>query len=65
YNYMLAWRLSLYAAIGLGLYRLRRIIKQRASDTNPYPSGLRRCEVMAIFIVLLFEHRRAATVAGV
>ncbi|KEZ64499.1 hypothetical protein C1E_0226795, partial [Pseudomonas amygdali pv. tabaci str. ATCC 11528] len=33
YNYMLAWRLSLYAAIGLGWYRLRRTLKQRASDT--------------------------------
>ncbi|MDU8543701.1 hypothetical protein [Pseudomonas syringae group sp. J248-6] len=65
YNYMLAWRLSLYAAIGLGWYRLRRTLKQRASDTNPFPSGLRRCEVMAIFVVLLFEFRRAATVAGV
>ncbi|MFH7617974.1 hypothetical protein VSS93_32475, partial [Pseudomonas syringae pv. tagetis] len=51
YIYMLAWRLSLYAAIGLGWYRLRRFIKQRASATNPIPSGIRRCEVMAIFIV--------------
>ncbi|MBI6745654.1 hypothetical protein YA0079_10495 [Pseudomonas syringae] len=65
YNYMLAWRLSLYAAIGVGWYRLRRTLKQRASDTNLFPSGLRRCEVMAIFVILLFELRRAATVAGV
>ncbi|KMY02355.1 hypothetical protein V476_14875 [Pseudomonas syringae KCTC 12500] len=65
YNYMLAWRLSLYAAIGLGWYRLRRTLKQRASDKNLFPSGLRRCEVMAIFVILLFELRRAATVAGV
>ncbi|KPZ26174.1 hypothetical protein ALQ62_05229 [Pseudomonas coronafaciens pv. zizaniae] len=39
YNYMLAWRLSLYAAIGLGWYRLRRTLKQRASDTNLFPLG--------------------------
>ncbi|OSR80806.1 hypothetical protein BV328_00720 [Pseudomonas syringae pv. actinidiae] len=65
YNYMLAWRLLLYTAIGLGWYRLRRTLKQRASDTNPFPSGFRRCEFMAIFVALLFELRRAATVAGV
>lgn len=65
YNYMLAWRLLLYTAIGLGWYRLRRTLNQRASHTNPFPSGFRRCEFMAIFVVLLFELRRAATVAGV
>ncbi|MDU8489401.1 hypothetical protein RYA07_13415 [Pseudomonas syringae pv. actinidiae] len=65
YSYMLAWRLSLYAAIGFGWFRLKRTLKQRALDTSPVPSGLRRCEVMAIFVVLLFELRRAASVAGV
>ncbi|WP_073168824.1 hypothetical protein [Pseudomonas asturiensis] len=65
YNYLLAWRLSLYAMIGYGWYRLRRILNQRAADSSSKPSGLRRCEVMAIFVVLLFELRRAVSVSGV
>lgn len=65
YNYLLAWRISLYVTIGYGWFRLRRILNQRANETSPYPSGLRRCEVMAIFIVLLFELRRVASVSGV
>ncbi|MDU8358415.1 hypothetical protein [Pseudomonas syringae group sp. J309-1] len=65
YGFMLAWRLSLYAAIGFGWYRLRCALKRQASPTTPFPSGLRRCEVMAIFVVLLFECRRAASAAGV
>ncbi|MEE4733675.1 hypothetical protein V2K60_20875 [Pseudomonas alliivorans] len=64
YNYLLAWRITLYVMIGYGWYRLKRKINQRAAETRPYPSGLRRCEVMAIFIVLLFELRRVASVSG-
>ncbi|MEE4742815.1 hypothetical protein V2K00_11370 [Pseudomonas alliivorans] len=64
YNYLLAWRITLYVMIGYGWYRLKRKINQRAAETSPYPSGLRRCEVMAIFIVLLFELRRVASASG-
>ncbi|RMO85347.1 hypothetical protein ALQ32_200179 [Pseudomonas syringae pv. tagetis] len=65
YNYMLAWRLSLYTAIVFGWFKLRSALKQRVADTSQHPSGLRRCEVMAIFVVLLFELRRVLSVAGV
>ena len=65
YNYLLAWRLSLYAMIGYAWFRIRRILSQRAAETSPNTSGLRRCEVVAIFVVLLFELRRAASVSGV
>lgn len=65
YAYMLTWRLFLYAAIGFAWLKLRSGLKERATDISPYPSGLRRCEIMAVCIVSLFELRRAALAMGV
>ncbi|MBI6856092.1 hypothetical protein YA0002_25345 [Pseudomonas cichorii] len=54
YGYLLAWRLLIYVLIGFGWLRLcSRLMK--ASDGEQARPPIRRCEVMAIAMVLMFE----------
>lgn len=58
YGYFLAWRLLVYSTITVAWLRVKRRVIERAGIQDRH-GQLRRCEVMAVLIVCLFEARHA------
>ncbi|KPX00301.1 MULTISPECIES: hypothetical protein [Pseudomonas syringae group] len=63
YEYMLAWRLLVYATLAFGWLKIRKQLVQQAS--SDIPAGLMRCEVIALLLIALMELRRAGLLEGV
>ncbi len=64
YRYMLTWRMMIYAAIGIGWFRMRSRLKRQYSDTKGR-SALMRCEYLVIAVVVLLELMRAGVFTSV